>query len=193
MTVSDGFKTDIKKTKKTLNTQRFKHCLSVEKTAIHLAKIYRISHEKIALAGLLHDCAKWMNNDQILKQAKKSGLKIDPFMKIQPKLLHGPLSAHFAKVHFGIKDEGILTAIKNHTSGRPNMTKLEKIIYLADHIEPGRKYKNVKKIRKIAFTQMDKAIALIAGEMLQYLLDKGLSIYPRTVLTRNYYLKYARK
>lgn len=172
-----------------LDRERFSHSLSVEKTARQLAKIYGADEERAALAALLHDCAKYMSGKTLLLEAKKHGIKFHASFERQPHLLHGPVSAFIAGERFGIRDKGVLAAIKNHTSGRPGMSRLEEIIYLADHIEPGRSYKNVGKIRKTAKRDINKTIALVAEEMLKYLLSKDREIYPATLTTRNYYLK----
>jgi len=174
-----------------LDKERYRHSLSVERTAVALAKIYGVDRKKASLAALLHDCAKYMGGKQLLKEAKKRKLKLDPIFKKQPRLLHGIIGTYIAKERFHIKDKNILAAINHHTSGRPGMSKLEEVIYMADHIEPGRDYKNVKKIRKIAKKDLNKTIALVAEEMLKYLLEKGKVIYPLTLATRNHYLELA--
>lgn len=175
-----------------LDKERYRHSLSVEKTAVALAKIYGVDKKKASLAALLHDCAKYMDGPQLLKEAKKRKLKLDPIFKKQPRLLHGIIGTFIAKERFSIKDKSILAAINHHTSGRPGMSKLEEVIYMADHIEPGRDYKNVKEIRKIAKKDLNKTIALVAEEMLKYLLEKGKVIYPLTLATRNHYLELAK-
>lgn len=181
------------KLKNLLEKKRFEHCLSVETTAIKLSKAHKIDTSKSAIAGLLHDCARWMDEKNLIETAKKLKIKIDPFIKTHPKLLHSELSSYFAKEYFGVKDAEILYAIKSHTIGRSNMTKLEKIIYVADHIEPGRGHKHLAEIRKIAYKDLDYAIVKISSGMIQYLLDCELPIYSETILTRNYYLGKSRE
>lgn len=176
------------KLKLLLDPARFRHSILVENTAVKLAKIHGADIKKAAVAGLLHDCAKWMDPESLLKKAKQLKIELDPFFKIQPKLLHCTISSYFAHEYFSINDKNILLAIKNHTIGRIGMTKLEKIIYVADHIEPGRTYKNVAYIRQIARKNLNSAIVKISTEMIQYLLDNDLPIFPETVNTMNYYL-----
>lgn len=178
-----------KKLRSVLDSERFEHSLNVERTARQLAKIYGANEERAALAGLLHDCAKYMSGKKLLLEAKKHGIRFHSSFESQPHLLHGPVSAFIAKEKFGIHDKGVLAAIKNHTSGRPGMSRLEEIIYLADHIEPGRKYKNIRMIRKVSKSNINKTIALVAEEMLKYLLSRRKEIYPGTLTTRNYYLR----
>ncbi|MDI6732044.1 MAG: bis(5'-nucleosyl)-tetraphosphatase (symmetrical) YqeK [Candidatus Margulisbacteria bacterium] len=178
----------IAKLKKTLDQERFQHSLRVEKTALQLAKKYRVSSAKTSLAALLHDCARRFSRPQMLRQARRRKIKIGPIQQEEPKLLHAELSAMLASSEFGVGSAEILSAIKKHTTGSPKMTKLEKIIYLADHIEEGRNFKGVKALRRLAFSGLDKAVLESASNMLKYLLDAGLPIYYGTLKTRNYYL-----
>ncbi|KPJ66584.1 hypothetical protein AMJ44_08245, partial [candidate division WOR-1 bacterium DG_54_3] len=124
----------------------------------------------------------------LLRQARRFKLEIDPVSKFEPKLLHAELSALLAKRDFGIVSEQVLKAISKHTIGAPKMTKLEKIIYLADHIEEGRNFSGVKKIRRLAAKNLNRAIIESSSNMLNFLLRKWLPIHPGTVRTRNYYL-----
>ncbi|OGC24356.1 hypothetical protein A2291_02385 [candidate division WOR-1 bacterium RIFOXYB2_FULL_42_35] len=180
--------TILKKLEKSLSPERFQHTLGVEKTAVKLAQQYGISVKSASLAALLHDYARKYSSQQLLQQAKKHKLKIGPLEKFEPKLLHAELSAVLAQKDFGIKSKPILSAIAKHTLGSPKMTTLEKIIYLADHIEEGRQFKGVNKIRKIAFNNLDRAIVESASNMLKFLTDNSLPVDPRTIKTRNYYL-----
>ncbi|MEE8638658.1 MAG: bis(5'-nucleosyl)-tetraphosphatase (symmetrical) YqeK [Candidatus Margulisiibacteriota bacterium] len=178
----------IRKLKETLDPERFEHSLRVEKTAVALARRYRVSTQKASLAALLHDYSRKYSRKGLLKQARRFKLKIDPIRKFEPKLFHAELSALFAKNEFGVTSKQILGAIRKHTIGTPSMTKLEKIIYLADHIEEGRSFSGVRKIRSLAAKNLDKAILESSSNMLKFLLQKGLPIHPGTVQTRNYYL-----
>jgi predicted HD superfamily hydrolase involved in NAD metabolism len=178
----------LKKLKEDLDPERFKHSLRVEKIAIALAQRYRVSTKKARLAALLHDYSRKYARKGLLQQARKFKIIIDPISKFEPKLLHAELSALFAKRDFGITSKQILGAIRKHTIGAPRMTKLEKIIYLADHIEEGRNFSGVKKIRSLAAKNLNRAIVESSSNMLKFLLQKGLPIYPGTIRTRNYYL-----
>ncbi|MFC1637429.1 bis(5'-nucleosyl)-tetraphosphatase (symmetrical) YqeK [Candidatus Margulisiibacteriota bacterium] len=178
----------IKGLKQALGPARFQHSLRVEKTALALAKRYRVSPDKVSLAALLHDYARKYARSELLKQARKFKLKLDPVSIFEPKLVHAELSALLARRDFGVTNKEVLGAISKHTIGAPGMTRLEKIIYLADHIEEGRDFAGVKKARRLADRDLDEAIVLSASSMLRYLLDKGLPVHPGTVQTRNYYL-----
>ena len=171
-----------------LSKKRYEHCLDVAKTAVQLAKTHSADPKKAETAGLLHDCAKWMKNEALLAYSKKIRLPVDKVESLQPKLLHSFVSAYIAKKDFGIKDKDTLNAIAHHTSGRIKMSKLEKIIYVSDHIEPGRKHRNVSKVRDAAKKDLDRAIVLVSGEMIKYLLKKEVPIFEQTLVTRNYYL-----
>ncbi|MBU0672037.1 MAG: bis(5'-nucleosyl)-tetraphosphatase (symmetrical) YqeK [Candidatus Margulisbacteria bacterium] len=174
--------------KKELDPERYAHSLRVEKTALALARRHRVPAGKASLAALLHDYARKFSRPELLKQAKRFKLGIDPVSKFEPKLLHAQLSALLAKRDFGVKSTEILRAISRHTVGAPGMNKLEKIIYLADHIEEGRNFSGVKKIRSLAAKDLDQAIIESSANILRFLLVKGLPIHPGTIRTRNYYL-----
>lgn len=178
----------LRKLRKALDPERFRHSLRVEKIALALAKKYGVSGRKASLAALLHDYARKYGRKGLLRQARKHGLRIDPVREFEPKLFHAELSALLAKKDLGIRAPEILSAIRNHTIGAPGMKKLDKIIYLADHIEEGRNFRGVKKVRSLAKRDLDRAIAESASNMLQFLLKKGLPIDPGTIRTRNYYL-----
>lgn len=178
----------LKKLKEDLGRERFEHSLRVERTSISLARKYGVSVKQASIAALLHDCARKLDRQALLKEARRQKLKIDPVSRFEPKLLHAELSARMANKDFGIKSAAILNAIRKHTIGSAGMEKLEKIIYLADHIEEGRKFSGIKKVRALASKDMDVAIIESTSNMLRYLLRKGLPIHPGMIETRNYYL-----
>lgn len=140
-----------KKLKKELKPKRYEHTLNVVESALKLAEIYPCDKDKVRYAALLHDCAKNYSDAQLLETAEKYYLNVDEVTRREPQLLHGPVGALVARTEYGIEDKEILGAIKYHTTGRKNMNVLEKIIYLADFIEPGRSYPGVDKLRKMAF------------------------------------------
>jgi predicted HD superfamily hydrolase involved in NAD metabolism len=176
------------KLKELLDAERYQHSLRVEENALKLARIHCASKTSASLAALLHDAARRYSRTEMLNQAKKEGLNIDPIQKKEPKLLHAALSAQIAAKTFGVSSPAVLNAIRKHTLGTPNMTKLEKIIYLADHLEEGRSYPGIEKLRQLAAKDLDQAIYASTNIMLQYLLENNLPIHPGTIATRNYYL-----
>lgn len=174
------------KLKETIGKKRYNHSIGVAKTAIKLAKQYGCCKEKAALAGLLHDCGKFQDLDQILRKAKEFDMVQDSVMKENIALLHGPLGSIIAKEEYYIQDKEILEAINIHTTGKPKMNSLEKIIYLADYIEPGRVFQGVEYIRKISYIDMDKALLLALGNTIKFVLDKELLLHQNTIDARNY-------
>lgn len=178
----------IEKLKATLDQERFEHSLRVETIALQLGKKWQVSEKLVRPAALLHDCARRFSRKELLSQAVKIGLKIDPIRKFEPKLFHAEISAYLAQKEFGVKSRAILNAISRHTIGSAGMSQLEKIIYLADHIEEGRDFKGVNKMRDLAFKDLDQAIIVSASNMIGFLLENDLPIHPGTIETRNYYL-----
>ncbi|WP_130806566.1 bis(5'-nucleosyl)-tetraphosphatase (symmetrical) YqeK [Senegalia massiliensis] len=171
--------------KKDIDKERYKHTIRVTETAIKLAKNYKVDTEKAHIAALLHDSAKYKDKDTLLKKSQEFGIILDAVMKNNPHLIHPFLGAELAKVKYNILDEDILNAIKYHTTGRKNMSMLEKIIFIADYIEPGRNFPGLEKIREISFEDIDLGIILAMDNTLKYIINKGWLIHPNTIETRN--------
>jgi len=171
-----------------LKPERFKHSLRVQQMVLQLSKSHKVDLRKASIAGLLHDVSRYMNSNGLLKFAEKLKIRIDPISRLEPKLLHAPLSAYIARKKFGINNRQILSAISHHTLGSPNMTTLEKIVYIADHIEEGRTHAGAARARKLAKRNMDQAIVAISSSMIRYLLDNDLPVHPGTYKVRNHYL-----
>jgi predicted HD superfamily hydrolase involved in NAD metabolism len=181
------------KLRKTLKGGRYIHTLGVEYTAVCLAMKYGENLEKAELAGLLHDCAKQLPEKKLIKICKNHGEKISKIELKQPFLLHGKAGACLSKDKFGVDDNDILDAIRYHTTGRPDMTLLEKIVFVADYIEPNRKKAdNLTEIRRLAFENLDEAVLLILEQTLDYLEKSGQEIDRHTIVTRDYYKKLLR-
>jgi predicted HD superfamily hydrolase involved in NAD metabolism len=176
------------KLKKLLPKERFQHSLRVKEAALKLAQGFSVDKNKVRTAALLHDCSRYLKSPEMVEAAKGFGIKVTKIEEFEPKLLHARLSARIAKRDFGITDKEILTAIEKHTVGHEEMNTLDKIIYLADHIEEGRDFKEVSRLRKLASKDLDRAIAASASSMLRFLIDQELPIFEQTVRTRNYYL-----
>jgi len=168
--------------------KRYEHTLGVEYTAAALAMRYECDIEKARVAGVLHDCAKCLEDEKILSLCKKNGIQMSELERRNPYLLHAKLGAYLAREKYGVEDEDCLNAIKNHTTGRPGMSLLEKIIYIADYIEPGRKQApNLSEIRKMAFVNLDAAMCRILEDTLAYLQTSDGEIDPATEETWKYY------
>jgi len=178
----------MRKLKNNLDDDRFNHSLGVMKTAVDLAKHYKVDAKKAEIAGLLHDCAKCMDTVSQLKIAENFGILQDDVVKRERALLHGPVGAIVAKRDYGITDHEILNAINIHTTGDVNMSMLEKIIYLSDLIEPGRCFPGVDELRVKAFENINEALVDAFNLTIRYVLEKGSLLHPRTVLARNYIL-----
>ena len=172
------------------NSHRYRHTIGVRYTAICLAMRYGEDLTKASYAGLLHDCAKHMSNEKLLEQCEKHGLSVSESERKQPFLLHGRVGAWLAKYKYGIDDSEILSSIEWHTTGKPDMTLLEKIVFTADYIEPGRdQAPNLDRLRQLAFTDIDQAVCEILKQTLDYLHQQGSEIDPATEVTYNFYLK----
>lgn len=156
----------------TLPHKRYVHTLGVAFLASSLAMAYGKNPEKAMLAGLLHDCAKCLPEEEILRQCQKKKLPVSDVEQKHPYLLHGKLGAWYAEHKYGIDDKKILNAIRYHTTGRPDMCFLEKNVFLADYIEIGRKQPTepgLDEIRRIAFQDIDQAVYLAARNTVGYL------------------------
>lgn len=159
-----------KKLEKYLDEDRFQHTLGVMYTSAALAMAHHCDISAARAAGLLHDCAKCIPNKKKLKLCESYQVPVTAFEKEHPFLLHAKLGAYVAKEKYGITNREILSAITWHTTGRPEMSLLEKIIYIADYIEPGRdKAPNLAKVRKLAFEDLDEAMYEILKDTLAYL------------------------
>ena len=177
-----------KKLKSELDRDRYEHTIGVMHTAACLAMRYDEDLERALLAGLLHDCAKCIPSEEKLKMCKKNHIEISEAERANAGLLHAKLGAFLAKEKYGITDEGILQAIRVHTTGCPEMTLLDKIVYIADYIEAGRKtLPNHTEVRKLAFCDLDDCLYRILEDSLVYLESKGSVVDPMTEKTYLYY------
>lgn len=159
-----------KKLAKYLDEERFLHTLGVMYTCASLAMVHGYDLNDAQAAGLLHDCAKCIPNKKKLKMCSQHNISISAFEESHPFLLHAKLGAYIANKKYGIEDEQILSAITYHTTGKPQMSKLEKIVYIADYIEPMRtKALNLSAIRRLAFENLDECMYEILKDTLTYL------------------------
>ncbi len=186
--------------KKHLTKDRYHHTLGVAYTAIAMAMRYNPDPgnsdfiRRAEIAGLLHDCAKCMDNDKKLRVCDKNNIHYSSFEASHPYLLHGKVGAYIAKTKFAISDEDILQAITWHTTGRPDMSLLEKIIFIADYIEPSRNpIPELDLIRQLAFVDIDKAMEKILSNTLKFLEAKGNPIDKMTQTTYDSYVRPAYK
>lgn len=177
-----------KELKKALTDKRYEHTVGVAYTAMCLAMAYDADIVKAELAGMLHDNAKCMSDDKLLKKCIKHGIKISDIEKEQPYLLHAKLGAFYAGDKYGICDKDVISAVRCHTTGRPGMSMLEKIVFVADYIEPGRnKAHNLSEVRKLAFTDIDKAVYRITEDTIKFIKRDGRKLDEMTEKTYYYY------
>lgn len=180
--------------KSKLPEKRFEHSIGVEYTAATMAFMYDVDPEKARLAGLLHDCAKYVPNDKKIRKCEKRNIPISACEYQNPDLLHAKLSAIYAKEKYGVTDPDILSAITYHTTGRPAMTTLEKIVYIADYIEPNRAMlPDMEIIRREAYTDLDQCLLHILKNCVSYLGKKGSAVDPTTKETYQYYQEFDQK
>lgn len=177
-----------KKLKKYLDKERFMHTQGVMYTAAALAMAHGADMEKARIAGLLHDCAKCIPNKKKWKLCDKYHVLLSECEQQNPFLIHAKLGVAIAKEKYGIQDEEILSAIRWHTTGKDNMTDLEKIVYIADYIEPQRdKAPNLEWIRKVSFMDLNEGMYYILKDSLSYLERSGRTIDPATEKAFHYY------
>jgi len=168
--------------------KRYIHTIGVMETATQLAKFYGEDEKKAEIAAILHDIAKyadieWM--EQIVLDEKLDARLIG----WGSELLHGPVGAYIAESEFGIVDEDMLNAIRFHTTGRVGMSRLEKIIFVADMIEPNRKFDGVDRLRKKAKKSLDKVMSACVRHTLAFLIDTKQPIYPLSIECYNDMMK----
>jgi predicted HD superfamily hydrolase involved in NAD metabolism len=180
-----------KQLEKELKPDRFDHTLGVAYTAASMAFVHGADVEKALIAGFLHDCAKCMSHEVQVKICEKNNIDITDVERHNHSLLHAKVGVYLAQTRYDIYDPDILNAIRWHTTGREDMSLLEKIIYIADFIEPNRKkLDNMEQIRKEAFSDIDRALAHILHDSVVYLRAIGKEIDEATMVAYEYYKKY---
>ena len=181
-----------KKLKKELDADRYEHTIGVSYTAAALAMRHEANVQQAQVAGLLHDCAKCIPNPKKIALCEKYNIKMTEIELRNPFLLHAKLGAFLAMHKYDVSDKEITSAILNHTTGKPNMSLLDKIIFVADYIEPQRrKQPNLAEIRKLAFIDLDKALLRILEDTLNFLKNSSGEVDPMTEKTYQYYKNLA--
>ncbi|MCR5458941.1 MAG: bis(5'-nucleosyl)-tetraphosphatase (symmetrical) YqeK [Acetatifactor sp.] len=186
----DLFKKLTKAMEETQSGKRFQHTIGVSYTAAAMAMRFGTDVDLARLAGLLHDCAKNLEDEKLLKICERNALPVSDIESRNPYLLHGKVGAYLAKEKYEVTDDDVLNAISWHTTGRPCMSDLEKIIFIADYIEPNRKNApNLQEVRRLAFEDLDKAMIRILKDTMDYLEGGEREIDPMTLKTYEYYSK----
>ena len=172
--------------KSILSEYRFKHSLGVLKKAVELAKIYGVDEEVTKKVGIAHDIAKEMTAEEMLEYSRTNNIEVDEIENLKPSLLHGKIGADIATKKYGFTED-MVNAIKWHTTGRKNMSMLEKIIYVADKTEENRKGKrfNLEKSRELSVKDIDETIIFLINEFIEYHINCNGIIHPETINARN--------
>lgn len=170
---------------KNLSEKRRIHTEGVRKTAIELAKLYGADEKKAEAAALFHDMYRGLSAEILNGYVKQLGLD-DKYLN-NCNLVHGKIAAVAMRDDFDIQDPDILNAVSYHTTGRPGMSKLEKIIYIADAIEPNRDYPGVEQLRKAAFQDLDKACLMSLSNTIDFVTSKGNFLDEETILAKEYF------
>lgn len=175
-----------------LDQELFVHSLGVADAAANLAQQYGAQKDKAYLAGVIHDYGKGFTGQELLNLAQELDIALDRVTGQESRLLHAPVGAALIRRELKIEDPDILSAVANHTTGRPGMSKLEKIIYLADYIEEGRDFPAVQRIRQAALEDLEQALLQAVEFAIRSVLDRKLLLHPRSIAFRNELLELQR-
>lgn len=171
---------------KSLKPSRYQHSLGVAETAVFLAERFGVNKEQAQVAGLLHDCAREFRNEDLVGEAEKRLIVVEPVEARMPLLLHAYVGARLVAEKYGVNDSAVEQAIWRHTVGGVHMTALDKIIWFADMIEPNRDYPGVEKLRELSRTAgLDEMMLAGLSQSIAFVLQKGGLIHPATVIARN--------
>ncbi len=177
--------------KQSLKPGRYVHSVNTMKEAVSLAQHYGEDKDMAAIAGLLHDCAKDLSDRETLDYCWTHGIMLNEVEKKQVFLMHGAVGAKIAQEKYGVENEAILNAIKYHTTGYSEMSMMDKIIFLADYIEPGRTHSEVDNARKLAYEDIDRALISSFDSIINYVIHQKGLIHPYTIEARNKLLMYS--
>jgi predicted HD superfamily hydrolase involved in NAD metabolism len=170
-----------------VSEHRVNHILGVEAMSIELAQIHHLDVEKAALAGLMHDLAKYFKPQRLLEMAQAEGLLLDEVDFVNPHLLHADVGAIVARDDFRVTDREVLAAIANHTLGQPRMSALSCAVFLADSLEMGRgNDQTLESLRQESRQNLVRAVWLTCDVGIQHLIGARKQIHPRTIRTRNW-------
>lgn len=169
-----------------LKPSRFRHSLGVADTAAFLADRFGVDVEQARLAGLLHDCAREFPNDAMIAEAERRHIAYGPVERAMPLLLHAYLGAARVRECYDVEDDAICQAIYRHTVGGSQMTRLDKIVWFADMIEPNREYPEVELLRKLSReASLDEMLLVGLTESIKFVCQKGTMLHPSTIAARN--------
>ncbi len=177
-----------------LSPDRFRHTLGVLTWAEKMATRFDlpsqgINLEQVRFAALLHDCAKALTNEQLIAEAEQAGIQLTRDYYDQPFLLHAPIGAVLAQKHYQLSDDLVLKAIACHTLGADQMTALDKVVFIADMVEPNRQYPGVAALRNLSIKDLNQAFLAALNSNIQHLITSNFVIHPQTISTRNALLR----
>lgn len=175
--------------KENLTPEKYDHSYRVAEYAAHLARLYGADEAQVYLASLLHDITKCWGKKRQLNYMTHKRYKLSSEDRMAPQIFHQITGALFASEKFCVRDRVILQAIKCHTTCKERMNIVDKILSLADSIEPARDYAGVEQIREMAEINLDKAVLMNLDHSIIYIVQKGFYLHPQTVAARNYLQK----
>ncbi|HET7580887.1 MAG TPA: bis(5'-nucleosyl)-tetraphosphatase (symmetrical) YqeK [Bacillales bacterium] len=168
-----------------LTQRRYEHTVRVTDTALDLAEIYSVDRDKTEIAGILHDYAKFRPKEEMAHLIEEEGSLPDELLSYHIELWHAPVGAVLVEKETGISDPDVLGAIRYHTTGRDGMSQLEKVIFLADYIEPGRDFPGVDHVRELAKNDLDGAVVQALVNTITFLMKKKAKVHPDTLAAYN--------
>ncbi|SDH46778.1 putative HD superfamily hydrolase of NAD metabolism [Alteribacillus persepolensis] len=168
-----------------LTEHRYIHTVGVMETAVYLAdKIGNLHQNEVELAAIFHDYAKFRDKEEMRSIIRQQEYD-KKFIDYGDELLHAPAGAYLVKTEIGIDNEEILSAIFWHTTGKEDMNNLEKVLFLADYIEPNRIFPGVEEVRRTADENIDEAVVMALRNTITFLMKKQQSVFPKTLYAYN--------
>jgi len=161
-----------------LSEKRYDHTLRVADTAAELSRIHGLDEDRARLSALIHDAARETEPGEFLRLAEEWDLPVGEPERQSPKLLHGPVAAELARRELGVGDEGVLEAVRMHTTAKPGMDPLALALYVADKIEPARDYPSVGRLRQLAREDLRVAAAESLRRAIDYNEGRGRDVHP---------------
>jgi len=169
-----------------LDPELYRHSIATQEMAAELADMYGADRQKAVVAGLLHDCAKGLSHAELLSCANRYSIPLDQIRLAQPGLLHAPVGAKLAQIELGITDTEVLRAIEIHNTGSNGMSRLDRVLYVADSSEPNRNYPGVQRIRELAFGgDLDGALLEAIEIKIRHVMERQLMLHPLSLDARN--------
>lgn len=182
------YKEVYKEVKSRLSDYRLHHSECVAKRCVELAKIYKVDKESAQLVGIIHDIAKEMPNEDKIKYCEEHNLNIDEIERLNPGLLHGKIGADIAKREFGFSED-LCSAIKYHTTGKANMSLLDKILYVADMTSDDRKFENKDEIKELGNNNLDECVKYILKAGISGRIEQNKKIHLNSIIALNYFME----